>query len=187
MKLPKPLRPIIGMKLDTGKPFPVRTMNPVPADYIYYDVPFIPQRHINLCGDACALMLLRFCGIDTGGKDTRQNPRGVLEGESTDSLTQDYPAPWSSHALPTNRTSTSDGLAALLSWKGPVICALGTLGGLSGHFVLLTGISGDRPYFNDPWKGRNMTKTLKEFNKALSWDDRDCMLYINSPKPPPSE
>jgi hypothetical protein len=96
-----------------------------------YKVPFVQQQHINLCGDACALMLQKFWGMAiTISVD--QNPRGVLEGSTTDDVKDFFPqdACKAVTPMPSNRTWDSRHLAYAMACGGPIICCTENLGGV---------------------------------------------------------
>jgi peptidase C39-like protein len=143
-----------------------------PKAFARHNVPFIHQRHVNLCGDACINMLLAFKGRQFMAK-LRKNPRGVFDGQTTDDVLAQLRAaglPVFSLALPQDHQWTPDILGEYLQKFGPIICK-GSM-----HFVLLVGIHEEHVCIHDPWRGANMTKTLDELNRFLDWQDRDCMI-----------
>jgi Papain-like cysteine protease AvrRpt2 len=160
----------------SGKPGEV---NP----HLNYKVPFVHQQHINLCGDACALMLQKFWGMATN-ISVDQNPRGPLTGSNTDDIVAFFPpnACKSVTPKPANRTWDSRRLAYALACGGPIICSTENLGGLVGHFLVLKGIDDDQLFFHDPWRGPDLPQPLSWLNDHLEWEDSDCMLYVDPPR-----
>jgi hypothetical protein len=143
-----------------------------PKAFARHNVPFIHQRHVNLCGDACINMLLAFKGRPHKPK-LGKNPRGVFEGQTTDDVLDQLAAAGLTRfslALPQNRQWTPETLGEYLQKYGPIICK-GSM-----HFVLMVGIHEEHVFVHDPWRGANMTKSLDEFNRFLDWQDRDCMI-----------
>lgn len=143
--------------------------------YARFTVPFVHQGHVNLCGDACVEMLLAFKGRPYRS-ELRKNPRGIVEGSSTDDLSERLAAAGVrvySLPLPHDRRWTPQLLAAFLQKSGPIICQ-GAM-----HFVLLTGIHEGHVFIHDPWRGQNLTYTLDEFNRWLAWTS-DCMLAASA-------
>src|SRR5690348_18340371 len=88
-------RQIIGMCYDVG-PTAGSNYGQGPNS-IMLRVPFVAQKHVNLCADASAMMILQAWGYATN-RTTKTNPRGVLEGavlnELTDLVNQG-PTEWS--------------------------------------------------------------------------------------------
>jgi papain like cysteine protease AvrRpt2 len=177
MRLKGPFAKVFGFSSkDHDKPGqfvsgPIDTANK-PKMFARYNVPFIHQRHVNLCGDACINMLLAFKGRPYKAK-LNKNPRGVFDGQTSDDVLAELKAtglPRFSLALPQNHQWTPDSLGEYLQRFGPIICK-GDM-----HFVLLVGIHESHVFIHDPWRGANITKTLAQFNSFLDWQDRDCMI-----------
>ncbi|MBS1872219.1 MAG: hypothetical protein JSU00_03325 [Acidobacteria bacterium] len=145
--------------------------------YVRHDVAFIPQVHINKCGDACASMLLQYRGRPIPAHIVNAiNPRGVLSGLTTDDLKRTYPPAhrWLSLPKPEGGLWDNATLAYCLKTYGPIIC------NFPRHFVLLTGIHEDHLYIHDPWRGANLHLTTAEFNKKLKDADKDGMMVLNA-------
>jgi ABC-type bacteriocin/lantibiotic exporter with double-glycine peptidase domain len=177
MKLKGPMAKIFGFSSkDHDKPgqFISSPLQPGKKATVYarHNVPFIHQTHVNLCGDACVNMLLAFKGRPYEAK-LRNNPRGVLEGQSSNDLSARLKAAGLPHfalAHPESKQWAPTELAEYLQKFGPIICQ-GSM-----HFVLLVGIHENHVFIHDPWRGANMTKTLDEFNRFLYWQNTDCMI-----------
>jgi predicted double-glycine peptidase len=136
------------------------------------DVPFVQQTHVNMCGDASVRMLVAY-HKNQPPAPIGENPRGALEGQTTDDVAAQIQAAGltpMSLALPADRKWTGPALAQLLRAMGPVACA-GSM-----HFVVLTGVHENNVFLHDPWRGRNLPKTVDEFNRFLNWSDSDCMI-----------
>jgi hypothetical protein len=182
MKLPKKFRFLIGMRSETKTVVPDLRAGGVNADTCEADphltlrVPFVAQQHVNLCGDACALMLLKFWGRDTLGRDTNTNPRGPLGGSGFDDICSMFPhenwrAPFP--IPPKAQGWTARKLAYQLATVGPLIVSL------PRHWVVLIGAQGQQLYIHDPWRGPNLVKDVGWLNKSLDWKAKPCLFYLS--------
>lgn len=130
--------------------------------FLHYTVPFESQKHINMCGEACVVMLKKFKGIPPA-INMDVNPRGVLEGvDSIITLAN-------THSLRVGyfgRPITNKKIARVLSDHGPFICCgdyARFLGKRWAHFVVVTGVWGDKVFIHDPWHGEGRQKTVDWF------------------------
>jgi hypothetical protein len=76
LKLPGMSRRILGMCYDVG-PTADSNYGQGPAS-IMLRVPFVAQKHVNLCSDAAAMMILQAWAYATN-RTTKTNPRGAFE------------------------------------------------------------------------------------------------------------
>ncbi len=140
--------------------------------YINYPVPYVHQPHVNVCGEACVLMLYKF-GQKNGGPNVNVNPRGVFEGEdSVDKLVSAWPE---LTCIKKPGRIASMRLAWVLAEYGPFICSgdyvrfVRKLRG--GHFIVVTGIWGEMMLIHDPWHGRDRRKPITWFQGKLQKGD----------------
>jgi hypothetical protein len=158
--------------------------NDLANSYVFLDVPFFHQQHINLCGDASVNMLLAYYNCRTN--DLSKNPRGVLTGITSagimDQLKEKGINPVSL-ILPKRRSlSRKQGweieeLCNKLNRHGPIICSGRLSGDVADHCIVLIGASDTTVVYHDPWCGARRTKTLEQFNAFLDWDDPDAMIF----------
>lgn len=169
MRLKGPFRKIFGMtKSDFGDHAAI-------DGGLDYEVTFVHQNHVNLCGDASAQMLLLFNerapsvalkrneGHEALSYRMKRNPRGVLEG---------------GNEVPLIATLTAAGLRAwdicprVGRWSGDLVMScLRTYGpyaqsvqfSVVSHWVVVVGADRDKVYFHDPWRGANLSKTIADW------------------------
>jgi hypothetical protein len=67
--------------------------------------------------------------------------------------------------VPRPATIDRESLLRILKQHGP-IWAAGTFGG-NGHVIVLTGVSGDHVYFNDPWEPSRKLRSISWFANHL--------------------
>ena len=125
------------------------------------------QQHVNMCGEACVVMLYRYHGADAG-IDMSRNPRGALKGGGTQKLLDGY----ARLAEETRRCRNfdKDSLAYVLRTYGPVIVAgefARFMGARWGHFILVHGVVGHTVYIADPWHGEAREKPFDWFLPKL--------------------
>ena len=180
MKLRGPIRKIFGFSArDKSKPGDFVSNpfqdgeNPFSIDCGKHDVEFMHQTHVNLCGDSCVNMVLKYKGKAHGNMN--KNPRGAFTGINTDDvkdrLRQGGLTPL--RVAPDGEGATSYTAARIgqyLKQFGPIIATRPM------HFVLIIGIDGDRIFYHDPWRGPNLIQTLKQFNRSLEWGDIDRLI-----------
>ena len=168
MRLKGPFRKLFDMsKRDHGH-------HPVGEDALEYDVPFVHQNHVNLCGDASAQMLVMFndrqpnLGMkpNVGHADSyrlKRNPRGVLEGSNDDDVVGLIQAAGLQAWLICPRVDrwTRDLLRAALETYGPY--AQSVRFGVADHWVVVTGTDGQSVIYHDPCRGRNKSKTIDQW------------------------
>lgn len=168
MRLKGPFRKIFGMsKRDHGEH--------AGAEGLDYDVTFVHQNHVNLCGDASAQMLLLFNerapsvplkrndGHATASWRMKRNPRGVLEGGNQDPLIATIRAAglraWD--ICPRVGKWTAELVLASLRTYGPY--AQTVQFSVATHWVVVIGTDGHKVYYHDPWRGSNMSKTMADW------------------------
>jgi Papain-like cysteine protease AvrRpt2 len=143
-----------------------------------HPVPFIRQRHTNMCGDACVLMLASYYyGTDAlseetrnvrGGINMKKNPRGPIDG-------LDLPGPYANfldnvflwQEAGTVREKLIRHLEDYPMIVGGDFCNMGILGEV-GHWVVLKGRSDEGGsdqdfYIHDPWHGANIKVPQQAF------------------------
>ncbi|MBN3804791.1 hypothetical protein GXB81_17295 [Paraburkholderia sp. Ac-20336] len=152
-------------------------------EYVFLDVPFVHQQHINLCGDASVNMLLAYHGKTTN--DLAKNPRGILSGLTVSGIIAQIKEKGlqPTHVrLPTARraeckASWQNGpLCKALDRHGPIICMGRLPGDVVDHCIVLIGASDETVVYHDPWSGPRCTKTLEQFNAFLDWSDPYTMI-----------
>jgi len=169
---------------DPGNPLD-RAKNGIPApgpNVISFDytVPYIHQNHINLCGDACAIMMVGFWSLAVNlTTTTAENPRGMLAGSTLEDMRKIFPRGSSFH-IERNQEApwTAAELADKLKNHGPIICSTQSMGGGFGHFQILKGIDNQELIFHDPWHGPNLRHSLDWFNTHLDWSDLERMIFL---------
>jgi hypothetical protein len=170
MRLKGPFRKLVGMsKRDHG--------HHVGDGGLEYEVPFVHQNHVNLCGNASAQMLVMFNGraptnaikSNTGHSNSyrlRRNPRGVVEGANDDDVAALIRAaglhPW--NICPREGLWTAAFVRAALETYGPY--AQSVRFGVAGHWVVVTGTDGHNIIYHDPWRGMNKRKTEGEWAES---------------------
>ncbi len=142
-------------------------------------VPFSHQKHVNLCGDACLNMM--FGAHDRPQTDLSKNPRGTFQGLNTSNILQKINQNGLQPSLPESKPSNNQwkeqDLSNELGKNGPAICGLSSMGGRSGHYVVLLEAKDSNVLVHDPWKGPNQTMPLTDFNKRLDWQDPYNMIF----------
>jgi len=141
-----------------------------------HPVPFIRQRHMNMCGDACVLMLASYYGTDTNevknGIDMKKNPRGPTDG-------LDLPGPYANvldnvllwQGAGTVREKLIRHLEEYPMIVGGDFCNMGILGEVA-HWVVLKGRSAEDGsdqdfYIHDPWHGANIRVPQEAFAQKV--------------------
>jgi ABC-type bacteriocin/lantibiotic exporter with double-glycine peptidase domain len=125
------------------------------------------QQHINMCGEACVVMLYRYHG-DDANIDMSRNPRGVLKGGSVQKLLGRYAKLADEERRCKN--FDRDSLAYVLRTFGPVIASgdfARFMGGRWGHFILVHGVVGNVVHIADPWHGEDREKPFAWFVTKL--------------------
>ncbi|MCC6133264.1 MAG: hypothetical protein IT186_25315 [Acidobacteria bacterium] len=183
MRLKGPFRKIFGMsKRDHG--------HHVGEGGIEYEVPFVHQNHVNLCGDASAQMILMFYGKQPSialkrnvGHDNsyriKRNTRGIVEGSNDDDVA----------AVINGSGLRAWGFSPMLGpWTAETVRdALETFGpyaqsvqfSSAGHWVVVSGTDGEHVIFQDPWRGQNKRKTVGEW--ALVTEGRSTVGGLEEP------
>jgi hypothetical protein len=171
----------------------VQLANAHTADLKTYQVPFIGQGHINMCGDACVNMLLKANHKEPkvamtaskrheGAMKLSQNPRGVFQGAETEDLVRVlYSEDLNPYIISSNEGRfTSGQIYGILSDVGPIIASV-AFSSFCGHYILITGAERtrqptDRLFYHDPWRGANMSMTITEFNGICNGRQQDVFL-----------
>src|SRR4051794_33394709 len=126
------------------------------------------QKHINMCGEACVVMLYKYHHDDAGVNMTH-NPRGVLEGGAPHKLVERFAKlDWTKSWEPKDFKERS--LAYALGTYGPLIASgefARFMGARWGHFVLVHGIVGNVVLIADPWHGEDRRKPFDWFKSKL--------------------
>ena len=172
MKLITPIRKAVGMSRRSHGQIP----NANESSAYHPGVPFIAQNHVNLCGDACVSMLLKFYNKEATGKLTpskkhptamklAHNPRGIFKGsESSEWLAALKGAglhPYTFFGRLAQFSSRQ--LAVVLLDFAPFIAGV-KFNRFTEHAILITGVQNDRLFYHDPWRGAKMSMTLAQFN-----------------------
>ena len=135
-----------------------------------YQVPFVAQKHINMCGEACVVMLQKFKGAPVS-INMNVNPRGLSEGgDGVGELANQHGLRNHYFQGDTNNL-TSKKIADALDNYGPLICAgeyARFIGKRFGHFIVVTGIHGNLVFINDPWHGSSRAKPVDRFAPKLN-------------------
>ena len=138
----------------------------IQTDGYGFGVPFIKQKHANMCGDACIEMLSQHFGwgvnINLGS-----NPRGMTDGLDGNGVL----------AICGTRTcqgfaSDAQALEGLLKRRGPIVCAgafahMGLLGD-QDHWILIKGADAGHFWTHDPWHGANVKIGKTQLYAALN-------------------
>jgi hypothetical protein len=159
------------------------------ARYVFLQVPFAHQQHINLCGDASVNMLLAYYCKEQN--DLTRNPRGIIEGLQSKGIVSQlkqkdinpirvaWPVPL---AVGDKLAWTTKTLCAALNKYGPIICSGRLPNDIVGHYVVLIGVSEDQAVYHDPWSGPKRTATLEQFNAFVDCSDNDAMIGASAEK-----
>jgi hypothetical protein len=165
-------------------------------DGLEYDVPFVHQNHVNLCGDASAQMLLMFNGRpasvamkpNAGHQQSfrlRTNPRGIVEGGNDGDLVAIVRAaglrPW--NLCPRVGLWNAQLIRSALETYGPY--AQSVRFGVAYHWIVVTGTDGQGVIFHDPWRGRNMRKTFVDWITAAGDGVNDGVAATTDQPPEP--
>lgn len=170
MRLRTPFRFIVSM---TDKDYAHYAL--MEQGTVEYDVQFIHQNHINLCGDASVQMLIMFLTKNTTvqlkikNDDPKKlylakNPRGIFEGTNDDDLKRMLHIAglntW--NVTPLSKAWDIESVRMTLHCFGPYIQSTGM------HWVLVTGVDRQDVIYQDPWRGRNMSKKINDWMKFAS-------------------
>ena len=190
MKLITPIRKAVGM---SRRSHGEQLANAHTAALKTYQVPFIGQGHINLCGDACVNMLLKAhhkeVKVDMvpskrhdGAMKLSRNPRGMFQGAEAEDLVKVlYGEDLNPYLISSNDgTFSSAQVYSILSDLGPIIASV-AFSSLCGHYILITGAernrqATDKLFYHDPWRGANMSMTIAEFNQICNGRQKDVFL-----------
>jgi len=133
------------------------------------NIPYFKQEKNTTCGVACLRMVLAFCGEEISELDLEEACETSWLGNTCAEIVQGakkygFEAEEIDHATP-------DYLLAILEQNSPLIALLDPAvlyGGLEGfgHFVVITGLEGDKIYYNDPDLDKNLVKNVSDFIKA---------------------
>lgn len=149
--------------------------------YVRLHVPYVHQRHVNLCGDAATQMLLAYHKRPFNNVLVN-NPRGVFQGfETSDirSTLNKHELAFTSIKTPNIGRWNCGILANTIRASGPIICRLDY--GRIEHYILLFGVHSPFVIFHDPWEGANKTMTIHEFNAGLAKDMDDPTMIAAKP------
>ena len=146
---------------------------------ILYEVPFIHQRHINLCGDASINMLFAFMRKPHCLK--LKNSRGIFEGLNDEKIKEALGSTGIKVAYyPLLPEHTLDDLAEYLAKGVPIICTV-PFHSVSNHYVLLIGKRGGSVVIHDPWRGPNLylpgTLFIQQMRRAINKGDDAVWMY----------
>jgi Papain-like cysteine protease AvrRpt2 len=147
------------------------------ANRIIYNVGYVAQKHINMCGEACVKMLKDYKGYPSG-INMDVNPRGAFQGKKFDALANQhnlqegfFPGQLNAKGTKWTRGAISaQSIKDALTEHGPIICSgdfCRMMGQRFGHYVLVTGVDGDLVHFNDPWHGDKRKKSVDWFVEKL--------------------
>jgi hypothetical protein len=135
---------------------------------------FEPQKHINMCGEACVAMLYKYHGADAG-IDMSRNPRGIMEGSDDVALANRFPRiQWWKYKQKMTRYRLAYGLTT----HGPLIASgdfARFMGKRWGHFILVNGIIDNVVHIADPWHGEDRRKPFDWFAEKLA---SEYLLYF---------
>lgn len=147
---------------------------------IYHNVPVLRQPKTHVCWYTCMQMVTRYCRM-VGKAPQLIDPAddGVLAGL----YKMNWPIPWvdsERHARRVGYSSTAmspnlDGLYKLLL-DGPVIYG-GKWNDTEGHWVVITGLSGEQMSINDPLVGRQMPKWTDFLGGELTLHSQEPLYY----------
>lgn len=126
----------------------------IQTDGYGYEVPFIKQKHANMCGDACMEMLSQYFGWNLN-INMSDNPRGMVDGLGGGDVLTTY-----GNRVCRGYANTAQALEDLLKRKGPIMCSgifahMGLLGD-QGHWIIVKGADGTNFWTHDPWHGANV-------------------------------
>lgn len=155
---------------------------------IHFEVPFIQQNHINLCGDASASMLLMYHGrpamatVHASNKHAnvfklKENPRGTLEGADTEELKAALRAS-GLHLYrfrPYAATWTAQSIGDVLRNYGPFM-ALVRFSPIAMHWLVIKGLDGTNVLYHDSWRGRNMSMAAAHFGAVSNGRDPEAAI-----------
>jgi hypothetical protein len=190
MRLKGPFRKLFGMsKKDHGQH--------AGDDGLEYDVPFVHQNHVNLCGVASAQMLITFNSRpptvamkpNVGHNNSyrlQRNPRGVVEGSNDNDVVALIKAAglkaWD--ICPGTGQWTAQFVRSALETFGPY--AQSVCFAVGGHWVVVTGTDGHNVIYHDPWRGKNLTQTIGAWSVAAGDDPGSAIAaledsFVDSP------
>lgn len=131
-------------------------------------VPYVRQRHANMCGNACVQMLSQYYGWGIA-INMKSNPRGAMEGFEVDTST------YAARFAKLLRVLRVDEFENHLRRYGPLMCAgdfaaMGIMG-TQGHWVVVKGADNDNFWIHDPWHGSNIPRSKVWFIGRLDRDE----------------
>jgi hypothetical protein len=173
MKLITPIRKAVGMSRRSHGQAPDAAI----GSYVHHPgVPFIAQNHVNLCGDACVSMILKFynkeatSGLTASKKHPSamkmaRNPRGIFSGSDSSQWVEALTGAGLHSYIFYGRGAqfSSRQIAVVLLDFGPFVAGV-KFNRFTEHAILIIGVQNDRLFFHDPWRGANMSMTLAQFN-----------------------
>lgn len=149
-----------------------------PERFMYGNVKYIHQGHINLCTEACINMMLAFHG-KPHQETLDKNPRGMMESQTSWDMVDKLKEAGLRRIrlrLPSNRQWKAVDLAKNLREFGPAICSITNNHGISYHAILLIGVNENEVLYHDPWTREFETMPLSVFNNKLEWEDNLCIM-----------
>ena len=146
-----------------------------------YDVPAEAQTSSNTCWHTSSLMIWYYWQMVSG----RQGPMNTLAGKwsaNSPVTISDFVSLAAkvglAKVIERKSSYTAKNIENMLIRFGPLWCA-GFWFGL-GHIIVLTGISGNEIYFNDPDGGIKKKGSVAWFNSKLSGEIDGCLMYKDS-------
>lgn len=145
-----------------------------------YIVPMVAQTSANTCWHASAQMIWYYWQHVT----RRQGPMNTMANNYRNDgaiMPQQFVMLAEKAGLKkvnfTNINYTAPFIGRMLNLYGPLWCA-GQWYGV-GHIIVLTGVSGNRVFLNDPDGGRTKTETVLWFNNKIDKHVPGCIMYKN--------
>lgn len=143
---------------------------------IKLDVPVLAQELSDCCWHTSAMMIWQYWQ----GQSGRQGPMNTL-GPVYTANTGLTPQAFITlaktaglKAVPDHKTWQSGTLRLALRDRGPLWCAGYWFG--VGHIIVLTGVDGEKIYFNDPDQGVKKEATVHWFNTKLANGITGCVM-----------
>ena len=143
-----------------------------------YNVQAIAQTSDNTCWHASSMMIWNYWQ----GVTNKQGPMNTLADNYKKDMAVTVPQFITlagkvglKKVFPKQGAYTSNVLETLLNRHGPLWCAGFWFG--VGHIIVLTGVSGDTVFFNDPDKGVKKRATVQWFDSKVSKNVDGCIMY----------
>ena len=133
------------------------------------NIPYHKQEKNTTCGVACLRMVMAFYGKEVSEFELAEACETGWLGNTCGELVRGvgefgFAAEEVDHVTPEYLLSQIENNCPLIAFIDPAVLYGGIEG--FGHFVIITGIEGDKIYYNDPDLDRDLVRDVSDFAKA---------------------